>query len=83
MAACPPKSHTDINERDGNSIDHRNTIEESESYFAFQAYTCDDEKKVPYAGRLMKDVDMKREGAVIRRTHVYNDALSMMTARTC
>jgi len=47
MATRPPKSHTDINECYRNSIDRRYTIEESESYFAFQAHTCDDEKNIP------------------------------------
>lgn len=61
MATCPSKSHTDINECYGNSIDRRYAIEESECYFAFQAYTCDDEKKIPYAGRLINSIDMKRE----------------------
>jgi len=64
MATRPPKSHTDINECYRNSIDRRHTIEESESYFAFQAYTYDDEKNIPYASRSINHVDMKRETAV-------------------
>ena len=49
IATCPTKSHTDIDEHYGNTIDCWYAIEESESDFTFQAYTCDNEKKIPYA----------------------------------